>query len=1236
VQTTLLGLAIAFIIALVAALVGPYFIDWNQFRPQFEAEATRVVGAPVRVGGALDARLLPTPTLRLRSVVVGGANDLGKVRAEKLDVEFSLGSLMRGEWRANELTINGLALDLGLDSSGRIDAPASTGTFSLGSLAIDRLNLTGRIALHDAASHGTIELNDIAFGGDVRSLAGAVRGDGNFTMSGTRYPFRVSSGTTPDGRTRVHFNIDPGVRALSLDLDGILTIEARAPRFDGAITLAAPAGPKSKNAGGEASPTPWRIAAKVKADPAAAKLEQLEASYGPEETALKFAGLADIRFGASPLLHAVLSARQLDADRFVASDNNNAAEPIRLLPGLRTLIAAIPQPPLPTRFEFGAEQIMLGGRPLQNIAADLHTGAGSDSKSWTIERLDFRAPGATQVSLSSTTAQSGPSAGFKGALNVESTDPDTLVAWLQGRGEITYRSQKPLRLRGDVSVAADRVAIDAMQAEIDGGAVTGRLAFSTQAASGGSRFDAELKADRLDLDAATAFARSLAGPQAEWPDAAQLSLDIGRAISAGQELHPLLAKLGYGPTAITLDQLKIGDASSVGIEGAGRFDRVNATGRLALTSSAASLGQITGVIAPLAPALAARLNSTGSASGLVKLKLALDVDKDAEHAGRAIAHAVVDLDSPLLKGNATLTGKPEIAAMRGFDLDAIRRSEIGIESKLSSQQGHALLALLGLDRAIAAGDGPAQFEGSVTGLWRAPLRLKVKLSGPGLDAEAQGTAEPWAAEPSANVNLKVGRVDLAPLLGLKPSDPLAQNISLSSRVALSGNRLTFDDLDSATSGARLRGHIAVTLGDEKNIEGEVGLDALDLSPAFALAIGAAGHDAAEPLDAGLLKGWRGHIVFQALRGSLPGGGELRPVSGVVKSDGQSLSFDAIKGGIGGGEATANIDAKPTADGIALNARVELRGVDGAALHYRGLAMPAGRASLQMTLASQGRSASALTGALSGSGTVTLESAGIAGLDPRAFEVAIRASDGGQATDDTRLRQIVEPVLSSGALSVASAQIPFSIRDGRLRVGATTLDAKGARAIVSGGYDIPADQADIRAVLASTAVGAATAGPEIQLFAAGSPDALNRTVDVAALSSWLAVRAIDRETRRLDSIERGEPAAAVPASIPPPAMALPLPAAPDALLPGQPLSEVPVPGRDPRRLPPKPKVVAPRPPAAPQAPAAAPPAPVVSQQVAPPLPPPIEVRPAPGPVRPPKPRPPLVLTPPVANPAQPGL
>jgi hypothetical protein len=280
----------------------------------------------------------------------------------------------------------------------------------------------------------------------------------------------------------------------------------------------------------------------------------------------------------------------------------------------------------------------------------------------------------------------------------------------------------------------------------------------------------------------------------------------------------------------------------------------------------------------------------------------------------------------------------------------------------------------------------------------------------------------------------------------------------------------------------------------------------------------------------------------------------------------------------------------------------------------------------MTLSSQGRSASALTGAISGSGTVTLEAARIAGLDPRAFDVAIRTSDAGQAVDDLRLRKIVEPALSGGALLVSSAQIPFTLRDGRLRVEATALEADGVRAIVSGGYDIPADQADIRATLAAPGAGAGQASPpEIVIFAAGSPDALDRTVDVAALSSWLAVRAIDRETKRLDSIERGE----APASIQP--RVQPQANPPDATSSAPPSPEVP------RPSPPKPRVSAPRPLATPpvaNSPAASPGNPAASaaavsqqaQQVPPPLPPPIDVRPAPAVARPAKPKPPLVLTP----------
>ena len=54
-QTTLLGLAIAFILALIAALVGPYFVDWNQFRPQFARQSRQIaLGELAQVGGDAD------------------------------------------------------------------------------------------------------------------------------------------------------------------------------------------------------------------------------------------------------------------------------------------------------------------------------------------------------------------------------------------------------------------------------------------------------------------------------------------------------------------------------------------------------------------------------------------------------------------------------------------------------------------------------------------------------------------------------------------------------------------------------------------------------------------------------------------------------------------------------------------------------------------------------------------------------------------------------------------------------------------------------------------------------------------------------------------------------------------------------------------------------------------------------------------------------------------------------
>jgi len=149
---------------------------------------------------------------------------------------------------------------------------------------------------------------------------------------------------------------------------------------------------------------------------------------------------------------------------------------------------------------------------------------------------------------------------------------------------------------------------------------------------------------------------------------------------------------------------------------------------------------------------------------------------------------------------------------------------------------------------------------------------------------------------------------------------------------------------------------------------------------------------------------------------------------------------------------------------------------------------------------------------------------------------------------------------------------------------------------SAGYDNAAYQFDIRATLTSTRHGSASSRPDLTLFVHGTPDAPQVMTDVSSLASWLALRTIERETQRLDAIERGDATA--------------------------------------RAQRPQAPAPAPPPQTAPEAAAPAMPQPVTAAPVSPvaPLPPPVEVRPVPGTARPqPKASPPLVLTPQSARP-----
>jgi large subunit ribosomal protein L24 len=1180
VQTTLLGVAIAFIVALVAALVGPHFIDWNQFRPQFEAAAARVVGVPVRVTGDMRATLLPVPSLRLGAVEVGDREGgPGRASAEALAVEFNLGALMRGEWRATELTINGMALDFGLDWRGRIAWPAGMGGVDLGALAIDRLNVTGRVTLHDGASRATLNLEDIAFTGDVRALAGALRGEGNASVNGVRYPFRISSNPAADGEgMKLHAIVTAPTRALGLDLDGELRFVAARPQFDGALTLER----RADGSAGGGRP-PWRIATKLKADPAAARFDQLEGSYGADAAPAKFTGSGELRFGAAPQLRLAVKARQIDADRLLGAHDTDGARGGWAAFG--ALAGGVARPPLPVAIEARIETVTLAGRPVQEVGATLR-GSAAD---WRIAHLEARLPGATDLTVREAVLPAD--GGFSGGVAVASADPDALLAWLRGRGEAAARIARPLRAEGRLDGNARQLAVTDLRADLAGDSFGGRLSVSGLDRADGVRAEAALSAERLDLDAAGAMLQALSGGAVPWPREADLALEIAHAVVGGQEVAPVALRLAYGPQAITLDRLTFGAGRGIAVEGKGAFDRAASTGQVTLAATAPSLAPFAGLLRASAPALAARLAAVPAGRAPARLKLTAALGGPAARSDHGQFMAALDLDAAPLAGHATLTAAPPLAAIGGIDLDALARTEIGFDARLTAGSAAPLLALVGLDGVAAAGPGAATLEASATGPARQPLRVTGKLSANGFEASATGSAEPFAAAPSATLAVALRKADLAPLAGLAAPFP----VTGAARLAWADGRLAADAIDLLVAGARVRGSLAQ--GADGQVDGELGLDRLSIPAVFGYAMGgsvAGGAPADDLAHLRRLQDWRGRIAFRTPRALLPGGAELAPFSGQLRADGRSLTLDAVKGGIGGGQVSGDLDTRRTDDDMLLSARVLLAGADGAALRYHALALPPGRVGVQMTLASQGRSAAGLLGALSGSGALTLDNARIGGLDPRAFEVALAAAEGKQTVAEETLRAAVAPALAGGALSVANAEIAFNIKDGRLRAGPATLDGDGAQAIVTGGYEIAAGRFDIRANLTSTRHGSAASRPDLALVMEGTPDAPHVATDVSSLASWLALRSIERETQRLDAIERGSAAArasrsggTAPPSPPSPPVSQPAPEAPAAA------------------------------PAPPRPPAAAP------------LPPPVEVRPAPpgGPsAKPPTARPPLVLMP----------
>jgi len=1111
VQTTLLSAGIAIILALVAALVGPLFVDWSSQRALFEEEVGKLTGLEVRVTGPIDVRLLPTPTLNLQDIEVGRPGDQAKTRARGLRIEFALGDLMRGTWRASDMVLQGPELTLGLDPSGRLAWSTPTIGLDPDSVAIEHLEIEwGRATFADAASGARLTLDQLEFTGQVRSLLGPVKGEGSFVLDGRTYPFQFSAGRpADDGGVKVRLSLAPIDHPRSLDIDGSIWIEHGLPRFDGTLQMARPVG-----RGPDGIVQPWRISSHVHVDGAGALLQQVELQYGAEEQAIRLKGDAKLSLGAQPELTATLSGSQIDLDRIIAAPETGDHKPRLAIERLAEALVAAPRPSFPVRLGISAETVTLGGAMLQRVGGDV----ASNRDGWNIEDFSLRAPGLSQVAFSGqlSATRAGPS--FAGAAKIESADLQALFGWLAERADMPAAAE-PLRLTSDVALSNDRIAFDHLQLELDQTKVEGSLDYVWPGRDKPVTFNANLRAPALEVDRVLSLLQAGFGVKP--------AVDISRV--GGLAAKDVAIKMRYDPTGLHIARF-VGDIGGAAASVSGDFDTGEALprGSLSLDLDASSLGGIAAVAAAFSSPLASDIRRAESRAAPLHLHSSLVLDRDGTSNKSSSGKLRLQGNAGVLR--LDLQGDASGSFQSLADLTRLGGSKVHLKGSIDSSDGGALVAALGLDRLFGVNQRSGWLRFDASGPPDGDMAVTGELRAGGLEVAAKGSLHPFGEQgPTAQIALDASAAELVPMrlamIGRAVEPPWSR---LKAKLSLAADgSIGLADLDGTVAGYPIKGNLGVGLGTPMRLNGDLTLAYLDVPAAIGTAVGFPrpvgnpnGTWPADPFEAGLLSGLEGRVTISAAQAALSSTLTAHDLHAVVDVSSSALALQKIDGNLAGGHVSGDVGFGRGEDGVAVQGHVDLVDANAGALLGSGAAPLSGKLTAALDLSGSGRSPIALIGSLTGKGSLTLRDGGIARMNAAAFDMVERAVARGLPIDTARIGEQMDAALGAAALPVPLAQGAITVSMGQLRPVDITIHAANAELVPSGSIDLTQSSIDARLTLSAASGDDRDAGhPAVTVNLKGPVAAPRRTLDVGALTHWLALRAADEKAKRVDALEQ---------------------------------------------------------------------------------------------------------------------
>ena len=657
----LIGISVLLVGALVGVLIAlPRLVTWDDYRDQVTEQAEAITGQTITIGGRIDLKFLPEPTLTLDQATLSSPRDAPGGRSlavDRLDLRLKPLPLLGGRMEIDAVRLVRPVLQVTAPRTSIASALLLAGggmMLPLGEGGPSRLTVVDGRAVVRGSDHGTQrDVEAINFEVGAEGPKGPYTFDGEFAIAAQTIGITARLGQLePNAWSTLQLVLTaPGAGRgpTILSFRGLTWSDLASPRLRGDLSVTgtdARAGIDALDGGFGSSlpalPTwlsvPFRVAAHLELVDHEAKLEQLHLALADTEAD----GSLRLGLGPQPEIDLELGMGHLAAPDAWPLGAAGVA-PLAALAGLKG------------RVDLSVDALDYHGGTIRRLRTTL---ALAGTGELTVEQARALLPGQTSVDFTGALAGRGADALLQGDLKVVSDDLGALLDWSGLGPSLRQAGLAAGRLR-TLSLAS-RLALDdsalrftEAELRVDASRLSGSLALSLGARP---QVAGVVALDRLNLDAYLPDGRlpQLAGQglQAFGAFDAALEARIERLTWHGQRFQDISLNGRSVAGQLTLSDLSVRDAAETDAHLSGDLDLNQRSFDLAATLQTARPSQLLRSLGIAPPLLLARLTPI-SVQATAKGKLdAFDLDLELRH----------DQASLALKGKVQeVDGKPTYA-----------------------------------------------------------------------------------------------------------------------------------------------------------------------------------------------------------------------------------------------------------------------------------------------------------------------------------------------------------------------------------------------------------------------------------------------------------------------------------------------------------------------------------------------------------------------------------------------